>query len=216
MPEPLDLSHIRAILFDVDGTLLDTFEFIYQAFEHALEDHGFPAMSRHEIARHMGGPLEECYTGLVPDCDPAVMVEAHRLFQANNIDLASLFPGTLEVLDHLKLRGLKLAAVTTRSIRSSIRSMEATGTADYFDIILSAEDVENHKPHPEPLLKALAAIGERPEHAVMIGDTYADIGAGKACGTLTIAALYGFGGPSLLESQPDIAINDVRELLGML
>jgi pyrophosphatase PpaX len=210
------LSGIYAILFDIDGTLLDTFDFIYGAFDYALHLHGIEPLPRERISELMGGPLEEVYATMAPGFDRASLAEAHRVFQSENLALAALFPHTLEVLDELKNRGLKLAAITTRSLRTSVRSLEMTGIAKYFDIIISAEDVLFHKPHPEPLLKALGVLNVKPDQAVIVGDTRADIMAGKNAGTKTVAALYGFGGERLLELGPDHAIGELKELLTLV
>ena len=208
-------SNIEAVLFDVDGTLLDTFEFIYGAFEHAFAVHRIPPLTRKQISGIMGGPLEEVYATMAPSHNAALLAETHRMFQSENIRLSSLFPSTLEVLDHLQQCGFLMAAITTRSIRTSVRSLEATGIAHYFGVIISAEDVSLLKPHPEPLLKALDVLGAKPAEAIMVGDTPADIMAGKNAGTKTIAALYGFSGERLLATNPDYAIRDLRELLAL-
>ncbi len=211
MPEKI--PGIRTVLFDIDGTLLDTFDFIYGAFEFAFEEHGVPPLSRERISVLMGGPLEEVYRSMAPGFDPILLAQSHRTYQSDNIRLVRLFPSTIEVLETLKQRGMKLAAITTRSLRTSVRSLEMTGIAKFFDIVISAEDVSFHKPHPEPLLKALGVLGITPEEAVMVGDTRADIMAGKNTGTKTVAALYGFGGEQLRELDPDYAIDELRELL---
>ncbi len=207
------LTSVDAVLFDIDGTLLNTFDFIYGAFEHAFEVHAIDALSRRDISQLMGGPLEEVYGTMAPKHDPAALAETHRNFQTNNLHLASLFPATLEVLEELKNRKLKIGAITTRSLRTSIRSLETTGIAHFFDVVISAEDVVRHKPDPEPILKGLAAMGISTADAVMVGDTAADILAGKNSGTRTVAALYGFGGESLLDLKPDYAIRDLKEFL---
>lgn len=214
MPE--QLSGIRAVLFDVDGTLLNTFDFIYGAFEYAFGQHGIPPLTRQEISHLMGGPLEEVYSVMAPGYDNKILAEAHRTFQSEHLHLASLFPGTIEVLENLKKRGIKIAAITTRSIRTSVRSLEETGIAHYFDLIISGEDVQFLKPHPEPLLKALEAFSVNPQEAIMVGDTRADIEAGKNAGVKTVAALYGFGGERLRELDPNYLIYDIKELRGLL
>lgn len=208
----------RAVLFDIDGTLLDTFDFIYGAFEHAMTLHGvpLPAEGRSGFADVMGGPLEECYARLAPGCDPHDLALAHRNFQASNLHLAKLFPGTLETLEFLKGKDCKIAAITTRSIRTSVRSLEQTGIDRYFDVVLSFEDVENVKPHPEPVLKALSMLGIGAHEAMMVGDTYADIVAGKEANVFTVAALYGFGGQRLRELKPDAAIDSIADLQKLL
>jgi len=209
------LSKIRAVLFDIDGTLLDTFDFIYGAFEHAFDVHGIPRLPREEISQLMGGPLEEVYSKMAPGHDAATLAETHRQFQENNLHLTKPFPDTIKVLDALKQKGLKLAAITTRSIRTSVLSLEQNGIAHYFDVVISAEDVVHPKPDPEPLWKALDTMEIKPFDAIMIGDTRVDILAGKNAGTKTVAALYGFGGERLRELQPDYAIWELRQVLNL-
>ncbi len=207
------MPKIRSVLFDIDGTLLDSFEFLYGAFEHAFDMHGIARMPRNEMRSYIGPPLEQVYAAMVPGCDAASMTEAHRQFQETHLDLIKLFPDTVFTLDELARRNIKLAAITTRSRRTSVRSLEVNHIATYFDIVLSAEDVSEHKPAPEPLIKALEAISMRAYEAIMVGDTSADILAGKNAGTKTAAALYGFGGGTLLELKPDYVIRELKELL---
>ncbi len=207
------LPGIRAVFFDIDGTLLDTFDFIYGAFEYTYRVHGIPPLSRDEISHLMGGPLTEVYAAMAPGYDASALAETHRQFQENNLHLARLFPDTVKVLEALTKRGLKLAAITSRSIRTSVLSLEENGIALYFDLVLSAEDVARHKPDPEPIVKALDYLNVKPVEAMMIGDTTADIIAGKNAGTTTVAALYGFGGERLRSLQPDYAIEELKELL---
>ncbi len=164
----------------------------------------------------MGGPLEEVYATMAPGSDTKTLAEAHRTFQLDNLRLATLFPGTMDALQTLKQRGIKMAAITTRSLRTSVRSLEVNGIAKYFDLVLSAEDVQFHKPHPEPLLKALDALQVKAEETLMVGDTRADIEAGKNAGVRTVAALYGFGGEHLRELGPDYSIQELRELLAIV
>jgi pyrophosphatase PpaX len=207
------LNNAKAVLFDLDGTLLDTFDFIYGAFEFAFDEHGVVPLSRESISHLMGGPLEEVYRAMAPGYDAILLAESHRKFQSDNLNLVKLFPSTIEVLEALKQSGRKIAAITTRSNVTSIRSLEITGVVKYFDIIISAEDVENHKPHPEPLFKALDFLNIETPEAMMVGDTAADIMAGKNAGTKTVAALYGFGGERLIALDPDFAIRDLQSLL---
>ena len=217
LPSPhTKFKNIRAVLFDIDGTLLNTFEFIYGSFEHALALHGYEPVTREHISATMGGPLTDCYRALVAGCDADILAESHRQFQADHLELVELFPSTIAVLDELKRRSMKLGAITSRSLRTSVKSMEVTGLVGYFDIILSAEDVINHKPHREPLDKAMAALGVSPHETVMVGDTTADIHAGKNAGTHTIAALYGFGGAGLVTTQPDVSIEELGEILELV
>lgn len=207
----------RAVLFDVDGTLLDTREFILSAMEHALTRHGLAAPARAELASQVGRPLEAIYGDFGIEAEAANrLVESHRSFQAENLHLAAAFPGASEMLGTLVRAGLKLGAVTSRSRRTSVRTIELAGLAPYFDIIVSAEDAAALKPDPAPLLLALGALGESHEHAAMVGDTRHDIEAGKALGMFTVGATYGFAGEAIRESGPDVVIGEITELAGVI
>ena len=109
-----------------------------------------------------------------------------------------------------------MAAVTSRSKKTSHQTLKDSGIFDFFETVISVEDTENLKPHPEPLLKALADMGELPQRAVMIGDSHLDIEAGKAAGTKTIRVTYGFHKEKLNDPEPDYLIYDIKDLLDLL
>jgi pyrophosphatase PpaX len=204
---------LQAVLFDVDGTLLDTTEFIYQGFEHALRTHGYPARSRADFARVMGWTLSAGYLELAPGCDDALLCRTHRAFQTRNLHLARPYPDAAAVLGALRDAGLRLAAITTRSRYTSTDTLVLAGLAEYLDPVLSFEDVANIKPHPEPLLLALDRLGVPPESALMVGDTDADILAGRAAGVRTVGVTYGFHGSGVAAHTPDLVIDALLELL---
>jgi HAD superfamily hydrolase (TIGR01549 family) len=209
-----DISEpVRAVLFDVDGTLLDTTEFIYGGFEHTLATHGHPAAERTAYARVMGKPLDVCYTELAPGCDPVLLCETHRTWQASNLHLSVPFRETVEVLRTLSDAGLRLAAITSRSRRTSVHTIEQAGLAGYLDLILSAEDVSAIKPDPAPILLALEHLSIPPAAALMVGDTDADILAGRAAGVRTIGVTYGFHGSDILAYAPDLTIDTLDQLI---
>jgi len=207
---------IRTVLFDVDGTLLDTREFILRAFEHAFDTHSLPRLPREELSFHVGRELEVIYAELRGLAMRDRLVEAHRWFQSENLHLAQVFPGAPEVLQGLSAQGVRIGAVTSRSRRTSGRSLEATGLSKHLEVIISAEDTERLKPHPAPLLKALERLGATGAGVVMVGDTPSDVEAGRAIGAVTVAATYGFHGREVLKSNPDCVIDDIRELPDIL
>jgi len=210
------MKKIEAALFDVDGTLLNTAEFVYQACEYTFRVHRLPIRSRDEMALVMGKPLEECYRHLSPDGDPHQLCETHRSFQADNLHLSVPFRNTLETLRRLKEAGVKIAAITTRSKRTSIKTLEAGDIVSYFDVVISGEDVQNPKPHSEPLLKALQRLEIEPEKAVMIGDTESDVLAGKSAGLKTIGVSYGFLGSRIADSNPDFLVSDIADVVPII
>lgn len=207
---------IKAILFDIDGTLLDTSEFILQAFEHALKEGGATEVTRADIAQKMGPPLFEMYSLLAPEKEPEKFVRLHRDFQAEKLHLSVPFLGAKEVLSKIHERGIKIAAVTSRSNENSIKTLELAEIKDYFEIIISFEDVKKHKPDPEGIFMALEHMGVRPQDAMMVGDTFVDVEAGKNAGTLTVGITHGIRGDEVKTSYPDYLITSLPELLAIL
>ena len=210
------MRKILATLFDIDGTLLDTADFVIQAFVHTFQIHGLPQKSTDEIAALMGKPLEEMYRHFSASEDVSGLCETHRSFQVEHLHLSVPFTNTQETLRRLRDAGVKIAAITTRSRRTSIKTLEMGCILGYFDAIISGEDVEHLKPHPEPLFKALQQLDIRPANAVMIGDTEVDILAGRNAKVMTIGVSYGFQGHHIAGSEPDFIIEDIADLIPIL
>jgi pyrophosphatase PpaX len=206
----------KAILFDVDGTLLDTTEFIFQAFEYTLSKYGYPAKSRDLFAGLVGKPLDYNYSVLAPDSDIGLLSKTHREFQLDHVGLAKTYPGTKKTLETIYNDDLRMAAVTTRARASTIETLKSCDILDYFDYVVALEDVVKAKPDPEPVFKALRYLGIQPRHALMAGDSDADIYAGKNAGTKTAGATYGFHGMKIAESNPDYLIDSIGEILPLI
>lgn len=210
---------IRTILFDIDGTILDTEEFVLRSFEFAFTAKGYVAPTRDVIRPHIGRPLEAIYADFALGGDADELTRTHRWFQTQNLRLSQPYPGARETLEALRAAGIRMAAVTSRSRLTSTTTLELAGVLEFFGAIVSAEDVTALKPDPEPMLAALAGLGLTPADAIaaaVVGDTHNDIGAGKAVGAFTVAATYGFHGEDVLEAAPDAVIRDIAELPGIL
>jgi pyrophosphatase PpaX len=203
---------IEVVLLDVDGTLLDTTEFIHAAFEHTAREHGLALPGRAILNTHVGRPLDEIYAEHALEHAVEDLIETHRTFQVRNLHLAAPFPGAAEALAALRDAGYRLAAITSRSGRTSVLTLELAGLAGYFATVISAEDTLLLKPDPAPLRLALERLGAGPAVAVMVGDTPSDILAGRALALPTIAALYGFQGEAVRASRPTKVIASVSEL----
>lgn len=211
-------NKIQAVVFDIDHTILDTEQFIFQAFFHTLKVHGLPPITPEQLRPLMGGSLEKCYKIIAPKQDTAELAETHRTFQAENLHLAIPFPHTLQTLQKIKAHKLKTAAVTTRSKRNSEETLELTGILPYIDTVISKEDVspQELKPHPRPILLALERLNISPEYAITIGDTAYDIEAGRRAATKTIGVTYGSSGYKIKESNPDYVVDDIIDILPIL
>ena len=211
------MAQIKAILLDVDGTILNTLEFMYHAFHTAFTANNLTCPTREEIRLQMAGgeTLRQVYGFFYPEADLDKLIAAHKASQLENLDLAIPYPNTISTLQKLKAAGFKLAAVSTRSNVTLMKTMELTGVAQYFDTIISGDDTEKHKPDPAPLLLALERLKIPPAEAIMVGDTDGDIYAGKNAGTKTIGVTFGFRGEQIAKDNPDFVIHDISEILAI-
>jgi HAD superfamily hydrolase (TIGR01509 family) len=214
-----NLSTLQAAVFDVDGMLLDTHEFILQAFEDTLRRHGHAVPSRAVISKQIGRSLETCYANLAPNGDVQTLCFAHDTFQ-NTPEMLGLirpYPDVLDMLQQLKDAGLQLAVFSSRKT-TLVSSLELAGLADFFEVIVQGGEVTHHKPHPEGLFKALAGLEVKPQHAAMLGDAAVDILAGKAAGVaLTVGITHGFGTIQELEdAHPDHLVASPSEIPPLL
>lgn len=207
---------IKAVLFDIDGTLLDTTEFIYQAFEHTIKKFGLPSTSRETLSKLIGKPLDDCYAAIISSNETTHLVEEHRLYQEKNLHLSVAFADTLATLQYLKEHQIKIVAISTRSKRTSIATLELAKLLSLFDLVISKEDVTKQKPNPEGIIKALKFLTLKPQNALMVGDTDVDVNAGKNAGVQTIGAIYGFHKEKVTESNPDYVIHSIKEILPIL
>lgn len=213
-------KNISAVLFDIDGTLLDTSEYIIQAFEHTLAQEGFGevAQDRNAIIATIGTPLKESYEKLVGDHPDAIerMIAARYKFQNDRLDLVTPFPKVHETLQKLEDAGMRIGACTNRSKNTMLNTLEYTNLRDYFEVIVCPEDTLHHKPHPEPIEKALDELRIPKTRAVIVGDSEVDIASGKNADIGTIRVTYGIHTHHLHNPEPDAFIDSIEALLPLL
>lgn len=204
-----------AVLFDLDGTILDTTDFIIKAFKYSLRFHLNKKVTLTEVRNIAGLPLDECYRIVTGLKEVDHLTKSHHDFQAKNLSMVKTFPNTLKTLQALKKAGIAVAAVTTRCGHVET-ALQAVGIYDYFKFIITPNEVKETKPHPKPLLRALELLSVNPEKALMIGDSPVDIQAGKNAKVKTVAALYGVHGKKLLKENPDYVIDDISQTLPII
>ncbi|MBI2338282.1 HAD-IA family hydrolase [Candidatus Daviesbacteria bacterium] len=205
----------KAILFDIDGTLLDAGDFVFRARDYTLKFHGHNP-SEEKIKAAMGIPLVEFYQIVVPEADALKLAQTHMEFQENNFQLIKPYPKTLTTLKALKAAGFVMAAVSNRTRDSLLRSLKMTKVYKYLDAVFSAEDVKNPKPHKEHVLVTLKALKVEPVNAYMVGDTEHDITAGREAKVKTVGVLYGWRGEDIKKCNPDFVIDDIEEILNIV
>lgn len=212
------MTKIEAVVFDLDGTLCDTREFIFQAYEYTLAKHGHTAPDRSEIASQIGRRMQEIYAALAPGADYEVLAADHRAFMAENINLLRPIEHVVEVVVDLRKRGYKIAIWTSRGVFLD-EALHVSGVSqDMFDAVVSAPDVAHGKPDPEGLFMTLDQIDVLPQHAVMVGDATVDIEAGTRGGVAaTIGLSHGFGTREELEAAgADYIIDSLLALVPIL
>jgi pyrophosphatase PpaX len=208
---------IRTILFDLDGTLIDTNELIIQSFLHTLEKYYPGQYKREDVLPFIGPPLYETFHALDPS-RAQEMVDTYRAFNLANHDaLIREFEAVYETIETLHQHGFRLGVVTTKIHQTAVMGLKKTRLAPFFDCVIGLDDVKRPKPDPEPIYKALDLLQSTPDEALMVGDNYHDILAGKNAGTKTAGVAWAIKGREYLEQyEPDFMLEKMSDLLAIV
>ncbi|WP_055105469.1 pyrophosphatase PpaX [Paenibacillus ihumii] len=209
--------NIDTVLFDLDGTIVDTNELIIASFQHVLDKHKQPR-TREQIIPYMGMTLEQQFQAFSGWENVAELVTDYRSFNTMHHDtMVKGFPHVDEVISTLKDRGIKLGIVTTKIKPSTMRVLELFGLLKYMDTIVTVQDVTHPKPHPEPVLTAMRQLNADPKRTLMVGDSPADIKSAQAAGALSAAVAWSLKGAAELKKyNPDYILEDMLDLYGIL
>lgn len=222
---------VQVVLFDLDGTLIDTTDLIFQSYQHALGEVLGTTATHEELYLGYGQPLPEAFEAilqhrqiLIRGQERAALIErlitSYRQFNQTHHDtLTREFPDVPSTLVELARRGYRLGLVTSKSRMMAERGLRLFGLDRCFQTTVCMEDSERHKPHPDPVWLALERLDHRdqPGQALYVGDSTHDLQAGRAAGVQTAAALWGpFPRESLLAQQPDYLLASIAELLEIL
>ncbi len=189
---------IKAIIFDMDGTLINSEKAVIGAFRHVLESHG-AVFDEAIIRTHVGRELTDIYTSLVPDADSQELAVLHRDWQIERKHLLQGFEGLHDFLQSLKEKGLKLGAYTSASRLRTEAMLDVADIRNFFEVIVCGDEVTNPKPHEEGVVAAYERIGVKTGEVIMVGDSEHDILSGKNAGAITIGVTHGFGTKKALE-----------------
>ena len=208
-----------AVLFDLDGTLIDSIALILGSMRHAFArcDRMIPADD--EWLTGVGIPLRTMFQRYAAsEVEIDRLIAAYREHQlANHDSLVRCYDEVPQTLAKLEQAGHPLAVVTSKGDMLARRGLELVGIASHFATIVSCDSCARHKPHPEPVLTALDRLGYEPEEALFVGDSVHDIEAGNAAGVETVAALWGpFTREQLAIARPDRFINRIDERVQVL
>ncbi len=211
------MTNITTLLFDLDGTLINTNELIVESFLHTL-NHFFPGQyEREDVYPFMGPPLIDTFEALDPERTMEMVAHYREFNLAQHDALVTEFQGVYETIRTLHENNFKMAIVSTKLHETVVKGLKLTNLDPYFNVVIGLDDVENAKPHPEPLEKALAALGSSPEEALMIGDNYHDIEGGQNAGVKTAGVAWSIKGRDFLaQYNPDYMLESMTDLLDIL
>ena len=206
---------ISLIVYDFDGTLVDTLFDIADAVNLSLNELGLRTLSPATIRKYVGKGVERLMAQSIDGTGYTDLPRAVELFRRhyseNLMNHTRFYPSGREILDHF--RDKKQAICSNKPEDFVRRILESLKSLDYFDAILGGDSVESKKPDPEGLLHLLDRFQCSPEMAVLVGDSPVDIETGKRAGVYTCIVNYGFGNPKEIASaNPDCCIDHLSEL----
>ncbi len=212
------MKMIRTVLFDLDGTIIDTNELIIETFLHVLRDKTPSPFTREHIIPSMGLTLEEQLRIFTGQDQVDELVAAYRKYNLERHDeLVREFPYVKEVMADLHASGIQLGVVTTKMRATTERALRMFGLIDYLSTIVTVQDVNHPKPHPEPVLRAVEALQANPAQTIMVGDSPADILSANAAGVISCGVAWSLKGETVLSQyEPRHIIHDMRDLYALV
>lgn len=195
---------IRAILFDLDGTLLHSAPDLVGALNWVRGQHGLPAMPLETLQRFASRGAVGLLKAGMPEADENEFEEWRRLFleryATESYKQSSLFEGTAELLAFLGEESIPWGVVTNKPEDLTLPILSASGLSNTIGCVVCGDTIPQNKPHPAPVLLACKILGVSPQETLFVGDDLRDIEAGRAAGVVTCAAMYGYGSWELSEA----------------
>lgn len=220
------MSPASGVLFDLDGTLVDSAPDLAYSIDAMLATLGRPARGEEQVRAWIGSGVEHLVKraltgGPSIEPEPELYREALALFseiyQDNTCRRSRLYPGVREGLDFLLASGRRLGCVTNKRGRYTGPLLAALGLTRDFSIVVSGDTLAAKKPDPAPLLHALIVLGIAPENALMVGDSVTDVRSARAAGIPVVCVRYGYNnGEDIAEARPDALIDSLAELADLI
>ncbi len=212
------MGKFRAVLFDLDGTLIDSVRLILDSYHHTLATHELPARTDEHWLQGMGTPLRVQFKDWAHD--PArleAMILTYREYNLLHHDnRIAPYPGVIEMMTTIRAHGLGTGLVTSKNREGALRGLRVSGLEGTMEVIVGADDVTHPKPHPEPVLRALEQLDASPRETLFVGDSVHDMESGRQAGVSTAAALWGpFTREHLTGSQPDHWLERPSDLMAL-
>lgn len=211
---------IKNILFDFDGTLLNTNDVVIESFQHTYEHFLGHRVPVSKITSNFGELLQITLKREIPDVDTDVAVDYYRTYQVNEAcRFAKEFPGVREMLEVLKEKGFRIAIVTSRTAVSTWNFLKQFGLTEFFDEVISCDDTVMHKPDPAPILCALSKLGAEKDESIMIGDGAFDIKCANNAGVKSALVgwrITGDSNPLVKECEADYEVETPADVISLV
>lgn len=208
---------IKAVIFDLDGTLIDTNDLIIDTFYYVINELLGRSPTEEELNHVYGKTLDEQMEFFSMERSQE-LVDAYKSYYRTHMDARThLFVGVKDLLDDLARMNIKVATVTNKGSRGVLHAFDKFDIGKYFDATVSADDVSNGKPDPEGIFAVLDILGVEPEEALFVGDSLNDIAAAKKAGVLSVLVGWTlFHEDHYTEFGADFIINKPMDLLQLL
>lgn len=222
----MDLINPDMVLFDLDGTLVDSVPDMAWSVDAMLNLIGLPGCGEQKIRHWIGDGLENLIkraltNDMHTEPDPSLFEKAFRLFldiYADNTCRATcIYDGVATGLDYLRKHKYRLGCVTNKREQFTRRILEVLGINNHFDIVISGDTLPRKKPDPLPLLHAADFFSANPENSLLVGDSINDITAARAAGFRVFCVTYGYNhGRDIRDAAPDAVIDSIAQLPALL
>ncbi len=208
------MNPIRGVLFDLDGTLVDSIDLIVACFDHTYHTHLGATLPRERIVATIGRPLIEALEDAAPGRGSELFATYGAFNDAHHDDLLRPYPAALDAARALHARGLPLGVVTSKRRAGTRCALRLYDVESIFPVLVALEDTPRHKPAPDPLLEGARRLGLVPADTLYVGDSVYDVQAARAAGMPVAAVLWGAGtAGELRDLTPDLLLAEPRELL---
>lgn len=209
------MKKVSALIFDLDGTLIDSSADITRCLNVVLKSYGFGERKEEEVQGFIGDGIRILLEKACGSQDAELLSKMEKslksYYSEHCIETTHLYPGVAETLKHFREK--KMALISNKPYEMVIKTLEHFSVRDYLKVVLGAESTANRKPHPEPILKAVEILKAKPLETLVVGDGTTDILAGKSAGTWTCAVTYGYRSAEELQAAgPDFVISRIEEL----
>ena len=208
---------IKAILFDLDGTLIDTNDLIIKSFKHTYRKHLNKDVPDSEIVMYFGEPLLATLARY-DEANADILIQTYRAHnEAVHDELTKEIVGVKETLRELKTLGIKIGVVTSKRRELALRGLRLFNLHELMEVIITPEDTTKHKPEAEPVLKACELLDISPKEALMVGDSHYDILCGKNAGSKSCLVKYtALPVDKIMEHNPEYAVDEIKDILEII